>query len=47
MAHGLEFKRISIHSEKGKEGMHQDISELKTILHQSPEMTLNLEVTSH
>ena len=27
--------------------MHQDVSELKTILHQSPQMTLNLEVTSH
>ena len=31
MTYCLEFKRISIHSEKGKEGMHQDISELKTL----------------
>ena len=31
MTYSLEFKWIMVHSEKEKEGMHQDISELKTL----------------
>ena len=31
MIRGSEFKRISIHNEREKEGMHQDVSELKTL----------------
>ena len=47
MTYGLEFKRNKIHSEKGKRGNASRHQWIENPLHQSPQMTLCLEVTRH